>query len=80
MKPTEPPIRISVTMALDSLREQVTATEEAYAHYKRMLALRDDLIRDCRQARVPEAKLVSITGLGRDSISRIAHSAPKAYQ
>lgn len=80
MKAPQPPVRISVTMALDSLREQVTATEQALDHYKRMMALRDDLIRDCRAAKVPEGTLVKITGLGRDSISRIAHSASKTYQ
>lgn len=74
------PVRISVTMALDSLREQVTATEQALTNYRTQIAIRDDLIRDCRAAKVPEATLTRITGLGRDSISRIAHSGPKTYQ
>jgi hypothetical protein len=78
--PTTQPHRISATMAIDALREQCIATEEAKANYKRQLALRDDLIRDCRAVKVPERSLVSITGLGRDSIHRIAHSASKTYQ
>ena len=74
------PVRISVSMALDALREQVTAAADAKANYEKQLAIRDDLIRDCRAAKIPEATLTRITHLSRDSISRIAHSAPKPYQ
>lgn len=73
------PARISVTMALDSLREQSTATIEAREHYEQQLALRDDLIRDCRAARVPVATIMRITGLSRDRIIKIAAMGRKTY-
>lgn len=79
-EPVQPPVRISVTMALDSLREQVTSAAEAKAHYEQQQAIRDDLIRDCRAAKVPFGTLMRITGLSKDRLIKIAHSGPKAYQ
>lgn len=69
--------RISVTMAMESLKDQVRATQEAKEEYARAIAIRDDLIRDCRAAKIPERTLVGITGLSRDSIHRIANSPSK---
>lgn len=70
---------ISVTMALDSLREQVTAVNEAKDALTREMAYRDDLIRSARESKVPERTLVKLTGLSRDSIHRIANSPSKTY-
>jgi len=64
-------------MALDALREQCAIAAEAKRNYEQQLAIRDDLIRAARAAKIPESKLQSITGLSRDRISTIAHSAPK---
>lgn len=71
---------ISVTMALESLKEQVGTVIEAKTTWERELAYRDDLIRSARDSHVPERTLVRITGLSRDSIHRIANSPSKTYQ
>lgn len=71
---------ISVTMALDSLRDQVDTVIAAKSTLEREMAYRDDLIRSARDAKVPERTLVRITGLSRDSIHRIANSPSKTYQ
>ena len=71
---------ISVTMALDSLTEQVDTVNEAKENLARQMAYRDDLIRSAREAKVPERTLVKLTGLSRDSIHRIANSPSKTYQ
>lgn len=71
----EGPLRISGTMAMDSLAEQSTLTAEARAAYEAQRATRDDLIRDARSASIPVAALMRVTGLGRDRISKIS-SAP----
>lgn len=75
-----PAPRISVTMALGSLEEQCATTREALEDYRRAIALRDDLIRDCRAAKVPVRTLINVTGLTRDRINRIAYSPSKTYQ
>ncbi len=80
MRTATEPHRVSVTMALDALREQAETVDEALANYKRQLAIRDDLIRDCREAKIPERALVKLTGLSRDSIHRIANSPRRTYQ
>lgn len=71
---------ISVTMALESLKEQVSTVKTAKETWERELAYRDDLIRSAREHKVPERTLVRITGLSRDSIHRIANSPSKTYQ
>lgn len=68
---------ISVVMAMESLKEQADAVRTAKTKYEEQLAIRDQLIRDCREANVPEKKLMTITGLSRYSIHRIAHSGPR---
>lgn len=73
--PTAP--RISVTMALDALTEQCTDVITTRTAYEQALAARDDTIRAMRELRVPVATLAKHTGLSRDSILRIAYSAPK---
>lgn len=79
MLTTETP-RISVTMALESLKEQTVIAEEAKANYERQLALRDDLIRDCRLARIPVATIMRITKLSRDRIIKVAALGRRTYQ
>jgi hypothetical protein len=71
---------ISATMALDALAEQSHLVTLAKIKTALEQSIRDDLIRDLRAIKTPEAKLMRITGLGRDSISRIAHSPSKTYQ
>lgn len=66
-----PPMKISATMALDSLREQVTSTVEARNEYDRQRAVRDDLIRDARTGGIPVAIIMHVTGLSRDRIVKI---------
>lgn len=62
---------ISGTMAMDSLKEQVAAAVAARVAYEQQRAIRDDLIRDARRARIPVAQLQRVTGLGRDRIVKI---------
>ena len=69
---------ISVSMALDALEEQCDTVRTLKAQYDAELAKRDSMIRSARDNRVPEKTLVARCGLSRDSISRIAHSIPKA--
>lgn len=68
---------ISITMAMESLAEQAEAVHAAKRVWQEQIEIRDQLIRDCRAAKVPEGKLMQITGLSRDSIHRIAHSGPR---
>ena len=69
---------LSVSMALDALEEQCDTVRKLKAEYDEALAVRDSMIRSARDNRVPERTLVSRCSLSRDSIHRIAHSAPKA--
>ena len=69
--------RISIMMALEQLREQAEAVRTAKRKWEEEMLIRDDLIRECREARIPEGKLMQLTGLSRDSIHRIAHSGPR---
>lgn len=69
--------RISITMALDALTEQCEEVIATRAAYEQALATRDATIRDMREARVPVATLAKRTRLSRDSILRIATSAPR---
>ncbi len=65
---------ISVTMALDSLREQATVVSEAEENLTRQRAIRDNLIIDAHEANVPMRKLITLTGLSRDRLYTIANS------
>lgn len=66
--------RISVTLALESLREQVEEAEEARQEHLRAMARRNNLIRDARDAGVASRILQQITRLSRDRIARIVTS------
>ncbi len=63
--------KISMTMAMDSLREQVAMTAEARDGYDRERAIRDDLIRDARAGGIPVAVIMRATGLSRDRVGKI---------
>lgn len=67
--------RISVTMALESLRDQVDETEARRQDYLRAVAKRNNMIRDAREAEVASRTIERIANLSRDRIARIA-SAP----
>lgn len=66
--------RISVTLALESLRDQVEETEEARQAYLRAVAKRNNMIRDARAGDVASRTLERIANLSRDRIARIAAS------
>ena len=72
-------MQISVTMALDSLREQVDAVDEAKETYERLMAERDDLIRAAVDANVSRKQLIRITRLSRERLYAIANSPSKTY-
>jgi hypothetical protein len=65
---------ISVTMALESLKEQVGALNAAEQAVERERAIRDNLIRDALQAKVSYKALVRITRLSRDRLYTIANN------
>lgn len=71
---------ISVTLALESLKQQCETVDADRARLARSLALRDTLIRDARDAKVPARTLGRITGLSRDRINTIAAGRSQAYQ
>lgn len=66
--------RISVTLALESLREQVDEAEEARQQYIRAIAKRNNLIRDAREGQVASRTIERIAHLSRDRIARITAS------
>lgn len=68
---------ISVSLALDSLREAVTTVDTKREELERARAERDELIRDARDAKVPARTLGRITGLSREHINTIANQRPK---
>lgn len=67
---------ISVTMALESIREQVEALDEAERTHARERAIRDNLIREAREAGVSYKQLIKLTGLSRDRLYTIASNPP----
>lgn len=68
---------ISVSMALESLKEQVAAVDEDIVRLDRDRAVRDDLIRDAIEAKVRYQTVARITGLSRDRINTIVNQAYK---
>ena len=67
------PNRISVSLALESLSEAVSEVEEASTALRESRAVRDALIRDAYDSKVPVLHLVRVTGLSREAIYRITH-------
>lgn len=67
------PKRISVSLALDSLREAVAETDEAQTRLSIARGLRDDLIRDALDGGVTMVKLARVTGLSRERLYKIAN-------
>lgn len=65
---------ISVSMALESLKEVVGAVDEDIAKLARDRAVRDDLICDAIDAKVRYTTISRITGLSRDRLNTIVNS------
>lgn len=70
-------IRLSVSMALNALTEQVNALAEAEQLVHKERAIRDDLIRDARAAGIGYRNLTQLTGLSRDRLYTIVNSPSK---
>lgn len=66
--------RLSVSMALDALSEQVDALRAAEDKVLTERTLRDNLIRDARDSGIGYRRLVTITGLSRDRLYTIVNS------
>jgi hypothetical protein len=62
---------ISVSLALEALREQCEAVREAEAVLARERAIRNNLIRDAMDQRVPAKRLIKTTNLSRDRLYTI---------
>lgn len=67
-------IRLSVSMALDALADQVQRLHDAEAEVIEQRSIRDDLIRDARDSGVGFTRLARITGLSRDRLWNIYNS------
>lgn len=70
-------VRLSVSMALDALSEQVDALAEAEKNVAVQRKIRDDLIRDARGADIGYRRLTNLTGLSRDRLYTIVNSPSK---
>lgn len=71
------PDRISVSLALSALEEQVLSVEEAVQHLYEQRAARDNLIRDARENGIGYPRLVRITGLSRERLVKIINQPMK---
>ena len=67
--------RISASMAIDSLSEQVFITNQALEEYRKQISIRNELIRDCRRSQIPVARVCRITGLSKDQIMNISRQS-----
>lgn len=72
-------ISISAQMVIEALTEQVERTHEAWLEYQRQLEERDEMIRDLKAIKLPERRIMAITGLSRDSIVRIVKTPPRPH-
>ncbi|WAB80801.1 hypothetical protein OVN18_09505 [Microcella daejeonensis] len=77
--PLQEKLTFSAVMAVESLREQVAATQDAQAQYESERQVRDELISSARDAGIPVAALMRATALSRDRISKI-HTAQKGMK
>lgn len=66
--------RLSVSMALTALSEQVDAVTQAEEHLRRQYDLRNGLIRDARDCGIGYRRLTTITGLSRDRLYTIVNT------
>jgi len=64
-------MRLSATMAVESLREQVSSVRELEEALARERNSRDELIRDARACALPYDMLMRLTGLSRQRLHRI---------
>ena len=67
------PNKVSVSLALQSLTDAVSDVDEASLALRESRGVRDDLIRDAYDNKVPVLHLVRVTGLSREAIYRITH-------
>jgi hypothetical protein len=69
--------RLSVTLAMDALRDACESLDLARVEVDRLTEERDRLIRDARGNGLGVARLVQVTGLSRERLYRIfyAHRA-----
>lgn len=66
--------RISVSMALSALHEQMTALNDAIEVVNKERSIRDDLIRDARENGISFPRIMRETGLSRDRLNQIVNS------
>ena len=66
--------RLSVSMALDAITDEIEALAEAEELVRHRRGLRDNLIRDARAAGISYPRLCKITGLSRDRIYTIVNA------
>jgi hypothetical protein len=70
--PRHPESGIVFTLAVETVRDAVANSETKKQAYVDSLAARDDVIRDAAKY-LPYPRLMEITGLGRETLSRIVN-------
>lgn len=68
---------LSVSMALDALHEQCKIMAQADEEAARQRIIRNDLIYDALDAKIPYTRLERITHLSRDRLFKIYKSHPR---
>ncbi len=71
-------MRLSVSMALDALSEQVELVHSAEATLEQQRSQRDEMIRDAQEAGIGMPRLARITGLSRNRLWTIVNSGRTA--
>jgi len=72
--PDVPKQKISVTIAIDALREGTDDAKNAERAYRRAMDERNRMIRDARLAGVRSRVLEAITGLSRERVYKITYA------
>lgn len=68
------PVNLSVSMALESLREQCEIVNAAELRLTQERAKRNDLIRDARDNGIGYRAIMRLTGLSRDRLYTLVNS------
>lgn len=63
--------RLSVSLALDALTEQMEVARKAQENANNEMGIRNNLIRDAREAGLPYRRLTKITQLSRQRLDRL---------
>lgn len=74
---TKQPVRVSVMMLIDQLREDCRAVSEAREALQALVDTRNASMVELKAAGIPERTLVKMTGLSASSVTKITTGARK---